>query len=109
MAPLLLLSALLALGSASATPAAPAPAPLHLRGVPGSLRSLYEAATLLCDGGKVSVPRAQVNDGYCDCADGADEPGTSACANARFYCVNKGYRGKYLPSMYVGDGVCDCW
>jgi protein kinase C substrate 80K-H len=22
--------------------------------------------------------------------------------------VNKGYRGKYLPSMHVGDGVCDC-
>lgn len=106
---LLLLSALLLGGSASAALAAAAAPPQHLRGVPGSLRSLYEAAALLCDGSARSVPRAQINDGYCDCADGADEPGTSACANSRFYCVNKGYRGKYLPSMYVGDGVCDCW
>ena len=90
-----------------ASGAAAAPPPQHLRGVPRSLQHLYEAATFLC--GPRSLPQAQVNDGYCDCADGSDEPGTSACANSRFYCVNKGYRGKYLPSMYVGDSVCDCW
>lgn len=32
----------------------------------------------------------------------------AACANGKFYCVNKGFRGVYLPSSRVGDGVCDC-
>ena len=53
--------------------------------------------------------RVQLNDGYCDCPEnGADEPGTSACAQGRFYCRNKGYVGAYIPSSRVGDGVCDC-
>ena len=96
-----------ATAAVAAASAVAAPAPLHLRGVPRSLQHLYEAPTFRC--GARALPVAQVNDGYCDCDDGSDEPGTSACPNSRFYCVNKGYRGKYLPSMYVGDGVCDCW
>jgi protein kinase C substrate 80K-H len=47
-------------------------------------------------------------DEYCDCADGSDEPGTSACANSRFYCRNVGAKGRILPSSRVNDGVCDC-
>ena len=58
-----------------------------------------------------TIPFSKVNDDYCDCPDGSDEPGTSACSmvpGARFYCMNIGDDGKYIHSSYVGDGVCDC-
>ena len=37
-----------------------------------------------------------VNDDYCDCNDGSDEPGTAACSNGSFYCVNKHFKGNYI-------------
>ncbi|GAX85894.1 hypothetical protein CEUSTIGMA_g13310.t1 [Chlamydomonas eustigma] len=59
------------------------------------------------DGSKV-VPFSRVNDDYCDCPDGSDEPGSSACAKGRFYCRNKGHEAKLLSASFVDDGVCDC-
>jgi len=82
-------------------------------GVPLSKADQYAVASgsfaCLADGGSISFSR--INDGYCDCTDGSDEPGTAACAHldgSQFYCRNVGHRGKYIPSSHVMDSVCDC-
>eukprot|EP01111_Echinosteliopsis_oligospora_P003883 TRINITY_DN1608_c0_g1_i3.p1 TRINITY_DN1608_c0_g1~~TRINITY_DN1608_c0_g1_i3.p1 ORF type:complete len:370 (-),score=120.82 TRINITY_DN1608_c0_g1_i3:72-1181(-) len=54
------------------------------------------------------IPISRINDDYCDCSDGSDEPGTSACRQSTFYCPNEGYKGQYVFSSVVNDGICDC-
>lgn len=52
----------------------------------------------------------QINDDFCDCPDGSDEPGTNACpynASHKFYCANEGFIPGYLESFKLNDGVCD--
>ncbi|KAM3925851.1 glucosidase 2 subunit beta [Leptodactylus fuscus] len=79
------------------------------RGVSLSNRSFYdEAKPFTCLDGSRTIPFDRVNDDYCDCADGTDEPGTAACANGRFHCTNAGYKPQYIPSSRVNDGICDC-
>ena len=55
------------------------------RGVPLMKRSLYDPniQTFSCLDGSRVIPVRQVNDDYCDCKDGSDEPGTSACPQVR--------------------------
>ncbi|KOO23445.1 glucosidase 2 subunit beta [Chrysochromulina tobinii] len=81
-----------------------------VRGVPRSEWAAYTGPTFACRDGSGSLPIAQLNDDYCDCTDGSDEPGTSACANTggRFYCANKGFKPTYVRAGLVGDGICDC-
>lgn len=54
-----------------------------------------------------SIPFSAINDDYCDCSDGSDEPGTSACPGSKFYCANEGHVPAFVPSSRVGDGLCD--
>lgn len=63
-----------------------------------------------CTTSKEKIPSSRVNDDYCDCFDGSDEPLTSACSNllpafGNFEC---GRGGGLIYASRVGDGRCDC-
>lgn len=53
----------------------------------------------------------QINDDFCDCPDGLDEPGTNACPYnpeaPKYFCANKGFKPGHLESFKLNDGVCD--
>lgn len=90
-----------------------------------------DASTFTCiSNPSIQIPFARINDDYCDCPDGSDEPGTSACSHLSplspqtpadttpnaadttpalpgFYCQNKGHVPSYVPFTSVNDGVCD--
>jgi len=79
------------------------------RGVRPELASMYNPGQdFKCFDASNVISFSKVNDDYCDCEDGSDEPGTSACDNARFYCENAGHRPMLLLSSRVGDRICDC-
>lgn len=59
-------------------------------------------------GAERTIPFSYVNDNYCDCADGSDEPGTSACDDNRFECANQGSVPKTIWTSAIGDDICDC-
>lgn len=67
-----------------------------------------------CLNDSVAIPYSKLNDDYCDCADGSDEPSTTACSNGKFYCryqkrhITGRGRDFYIPSSRVNDGICDC-
>ena len=77
------------------------------RGVPLHDVDRYTKDVFVCDGAR-KLPISTVNDGFCDCNDGTDEPGTSACSNSVFYCLNDGYKMTKLSSSRVDDQICDC-
>ncbi|XP_027920474.1 glucosidase 2 subunit beta isoform X2 [Vigna unguiculata] len=69
----------------------------------------YRASDVIrCKDGSGKFTKAQLNDDFCDCADGTDEPGTSACPAGRFFCRNAGHSPVDLFSSRVNDGICDC-
>uniref|UniRef100_A0A8C2EAI7 Protein kinase C substrate 80K-H n=1 Tax=Cyprinus carpio TaxID=7962 RepID=A0A8C2EAI7_CYPCA len=79
------------------------------RGVPLTKKQFYEEGKpFTCLDGSRTIPFDRVNDDYCDCKDGSDEPGTAACPNGSFHCTNAGYRPMFIPSSRINDGICDC-
>ncbi|KAH6678379.1 putative glucosidase 2 subunit beta [Halenospora varia] len=103
------------------------------RGVSPEFAKFYKSAdSFTCiSNPSITLSTNQINDNYCDCPDGSDEPGTAACtylsslsppqpvsgggaglinstlALPGYYCKNKGHIPGYIPFMYVNDGVCD--
>lgn len=83
----------------------------NIRGVPSDKQHLYKSNKnnkwSCLSNPEIELDASKINDDYCDCPDGSDEPGTSACSNGRFFCENAGFRSSYIPSFKVNDGVCD--
>lgn len=95
----------------------------RLKGVMTQLASQYETGDqFTCLKSGTSIPSTYVNDDYCDCEDGTDEPGTSACANLLvtgkmapdflFQCdvhaTTPLVVGTLVKHSQVNDGLCDC-
>lgn len=68
----------------------------------------YSSEVIKCKDGSKSFSRDRLNDNFCDCPDGTDEPGTSACPNGKFYCKNLGSKPQFIVSSHVNDHFCDC-
>ncbi|KAL9951976.1 hypothetical protein ACROYT_G044739 [Oculina patagonica] len=80
-----------------------------IRGVAVTMLPFYDPLKdFTCLDGSLTVPFSSVNDDFCDCADGTDEPGTSACSDGKYHCANAGFRPLNIPSSRVNDGICDC-
>ncbi|KAH9624129.1 hypothetical protein KSS87_016632 [Heliosperma pusillum] len=84
------------------------PSPSLLRGVHPLDIKYYAADVIKCKDGFNSFAKHRLNDDFCDCIDGTDEPGTSACPRGKFYCRNLGSQPQILFSSRVNDHICDC-
>ncbi|XP_071698186.1 glucosidase 2 subunit beta-like [Rutidosis leptorrhynchoides] len=69
---------------------------------------LWTSGTVKCKDGSKTFTKSQFNDDFCDCFDGSDEPGTSACPTGNFYCRNAGHSPVTIFSSRINDGICDC-
>ncbi|KAG9445744.1 hypothetical protein H6P81_011872 [Aristolochia fimbriata] len=79
-----------------------------LLGVSPQDEKYYRSSVIACKDGSKTFSRDRLNDGFCDCVDGTDEPGTSACPESKFYCRNAGSMPQMLFSSCVNDHICDC-
>ncbi|XVE62613.1 hypothetical protein DITRI_Ditri06bG0132000 [Diplodiscus trichospermus] len=77
-------------------------------GIPPQDEDYFKGETIKCKNGSKKFTKIQLNDDFCDCPDGTDEPGTSACPQGKFYCRNAGHSPSLVFSSRVNDGICDC-
>ncbi|GLJ45245.1 hypothetical protein SUGI_0952310, partial [Cryptomeria japonica] len=80
----------------------------RLLGIDPNEKEYFQSTRIMCKDGSKTFPRDRLNDNFCDCTDGTDEPGTSACPEGKFYCTNTGHAPIQLFSSRVNDGICDC-
>ncbi|KAJ4729705.1 Glucosidase 2 subunit beta [Melia azedarach] len=78
------------------------------RGVHPLDEKYFSVEVIKCKDGSKSFTRDRLNDNFCDCIDGTDEPGTSACPTSKFYCRNLGSTPQFIFSSRVNDHFCDC-
>ncbi|KAK9079007.1 hypothetical protein SSX86_000676 [Deinandra increscens subsp. villosa] len=71
-------------------------------------KGLWSSGAIKCKDGSKLFTKLQLNDDFCDCLDGTDEPGTSACPTGKFYCKNAGHSPLTIFSSRINDGICDC-
>ncbi|KAL0210360.1 hypothetical protein RCL1_004796 [Eukaryota sp. TZLM3-RCL] len=75
---------------------------------------LYASDVFVCIEGSTTIPNSFLNDGFCDCPDGSDEPETGVCAGLSspdlpgFYCPRIPLGGTYISFSKVNDGIQDC-
>ncbi|TIB19184.1 hypothetical protein E3P92_00126 [Wallemia ichthyophaga] len=85
----------------------------RIRGVDPSLAHLYQPTNgrFQCLNDATTIAYTSLNDDYCDCPDGTDEPSTSACSGRhhtpQFYCHNEHYTPSRIHLSRVGDGLCE--
>ncbi|KMZ62618.1 hypothetical protein ZOSMA_44G00170 [Zostera marina] len=82
--------------------------PRETLGIAPQDQGYYASNFISCRDGSKKFSREQLNDEFCDCPDGTDEPGTSACPEGKFYCRNIGHTPITIFSSRVNDGICDC-
>ncbi|PQM38631.1 glucosidase 2 subunit beta [Prunus yedoensis var. nudiflora] len=75
---------------------------------PDAHEQYFASEVIKCKDNSKSFSRDRLNDNFCDCVDGTDEPGTSACPAGKFYCRNIGSTPQFLFSSRVNDHFCDC-
>ncbi|CAF0968478.1 unnamed protein product [Brachionus calyciflorus] len=85
----------------------------YIRGIDKQMYNLYKPnkdGMFKCLTTNQLIEFYKLNDDYCDCTDGSDEPSTSACQFGTFYCSfqNQLLPNYNIPSSRVDDKICDC-
>ncbi|KAK4354994.1 hypothetical protein RND71_027188 [Anisodus tanguticus] len=103
-----LISCIICISSINRSVSLPAIANLGISPEDANYYKGLSSGAIKCKDGSKKFTKDQLNDDFCDCPDGSDEPGTSACPSGKFYCKNAGHVPLSIYSSRVNDGICDC-
>ncbi|KAJ8539814.1 hypothetical protein K7X08_014066 [Anisodus acutangulus] len=103
-----LISCIICISSINRSVSLPAIANLGISPEDANYYKGLSSGAVKCKDGSKKFTKDQLNDDFCDCPDGSDEPGTSACPSGKFYCKNAGHVPLSIYSSRVNDGICDC-